>query len=220
VLLLRHLIDSGYEDARSLERRADAMEKWLAKPALLRADRDARYAAVIEIDLTDITEPLVACPGDPDDVRPLSQVAGRPVDEVFIGSCMTTLGHFRAAGDILARAGHRAATRLWLAPPTRLVESQLRDEGYYSTYGSAGARTEIPGCSLCMGNQARVAEGATVVSTSTRNFPHRMGTDAKVYLASAEVAAVAAVEGVLPTVAGYLEQVRSAGSTPATPPPA
>jgi len=130
------------------------------------------------------------------------------VDEVFIGSCMTNLGHFRAAGDILARAGHPAATRLWMAPPTRLIESRLRDEGYYSTYGSAGARTEIPGCSLCMGNQARVESGAAVVSTSTRNFPHRMGTDAKVYLASAEVAAVAALEGVLPTVTGYLEQVQ------------
>jgi aconitate hydratase 2/2-methylisocitrate dehydratase len=152
---------------------------------------------------------LLACPNDPDDVRPLSEVAGQPVDEVFIGSCMTNANHFRLAGDLLARAGDAVPTRLWIAPPTRLVELQLRDEGYYSTYGRAGARTEIPGCSLCMGNQARAAEGATVVSTSTRNFPNRMGPDARVFLASAQVAAIAAIKGALPTVSEYLAQVES-----------
>jgi aconitate hydratase 2/2-methylisocitrate dehydratase len=207
VLLLRNLIDAGYQDARALERRAQAMETWLAEPTLLRADSNASYAYVIEIDMSLISEPLLACPNDPDDVRPLSDVAGRPVDEVFIGSCMTNVAHFRAAGDLLSRAGAPVPTRLWMAPPTRLAESALREDGYYSTFGTVGARTEIPGCSLCMGNQARVMEGATVVSTSTRNFPNRMGSDADVFLASAEVAAIAAMKGALPTVAEYLEQV-------------
>jgi aconitate hydratase 2 / 2-methylisocitrate dehydratase len=206
--LLRSLIDSGYQDARTLERRAQAMDQWLADPTLLRADADARYAAVIEIDMTSISEPLLACPNDPDDVRPLSAVAGEAVDEVFIGSCMTNVAHFRAAGDLLAAAGGPVSTRLWIAPPTRLLELQLREEGYYSVYGQAGARTEIPGCSLCMGNQARVNEGATVVSTSTRNFPNRMGPDARVFLGSAQVAAIAAIKGALPTVAEYLELVQ------------
>jgi aconitate hydratase 2 / 2-methylisocitrate dehydratase len=207
VELLHRLIDSGYQDARTLERRARAMERWLAQPTLLRADSDARYAAVIEIDMSLIPEPLLACPNDPDDVQPLSQVAGRPVDEVFIGSCMTNAAHFRAAGELLARAGGPVPTRLWLAPPTRLAETELKEEGHYSTFGAAGARTEIPGCSLCMGNQARVREGATVVSTSTRNFPNRMGSNARVFLASAEVAALAAIKGALPTLSEYLEQV-------------
>jgi aconitate hydratase 2 / 2-methylisocitrate dehydratase len=214
VALLRSLIDSGYQDARTLERRARAMERWLAQPTLLRADDGARYAAVIDIDVSAISEPLLACPNDPDDVRPLSDVAGRPVDEVFIGSCMTNVAHFRAAGELLAAGGGPAPTRLWMAPPTRLAETELREEGYYSTFGSVGARTEIPGCSLCMGNQARVREGATVVSTSTRNFPNRMGRDAKVFLASAQVAAIAAMKGALPTVAEYMEQVGRVESPP------
>ena len=176
--LLRGLVDAGYQDARALERRAQAMERWLADPSLLRADPDAEYAAVIDIDLSAITEPLLACPNDPDDVRPLSEVAGRTIDEVFIGSCMTNVGHFRAAGELLARASEPVACRLWIAPPTKMDEAQLRREGYYSTFAAAGARTEIPGCSLCMGNQARVRPEATVVSTSTRNFPNRMGRDA------------------------------------------
>jgi aconitate hydratase 2 / 2-methylisocitrate dehydratase len=214
VALLRSLIDSGYQDARSLERRAQAMEGWLAQPTLLRADSNARYADVIEIDLSLISEPLLACPNDPDDVRPLSEVAGCPVDEVFIGSCMTNVSHFRAAGELLARAAGPVPARLWMAPPTRLAETELREDGFYSTFGAAGARTEIPGCSLCMGNQARVGDGATVVSTSTRNFPNRMGRDAKVFLASAQVAAVAAIKGALPTVAEYLEQMDRAKSLP------
>jgi aconitate hydratase 2/2-methylisocitrate dehydratase len=216
VALVRNLIDSGYQDARTLERRAQAMERWLNEPTLLRADSNARYARVIEIDVSLISEPLLACPNDPDDVRPLSDVAGRPVDEVFIGSCMTNLAHFRAAGDLLSRAGAPVPARLWMAPPTRLAESALREDGYYSTFGTAGARTEIPGCSLCMGNQARVMEGATVVSTSTRNFPNRMGSDAQVFLASAEVAAIAAIKGVLPTVAEYLEQIEAVNGSSLT----
>jgi aconitate hydratase 2 / 2-methylisocitrate dehydratase len=175
----------------------------LARPTLLRADPAAAYAAVIDIDVSSITEPLLACPNDPDDVRRLSEVEGRPVDEVFIGSCMTSTGHFRAAGALLARPGQQVPARLWLAPPTELAQAQLREEGYYSIYAAAGARTEIPGCSLCMGNQARVAPGSTVVSTSTRNFANRMGEDAQVFLASAEVAAVAAIEGRLPSVGEY-----------------
>ena len=153
-----------------------------------------------------ITEPLLACPNDPDDVRPLSEVAGRTIDEVFIGSCMTNVGHFRAAGELLARASEPVACRLWIAPPTKMDEGQLRREGYYSTFADAGARTEMPGCSLCMGNQARVRPEATVVSTSTRNFPNRMGRDASVFLASAELAAIAALQGELPSVDEYLRQ--------------
>jgi aconitate hydratase 2/2-methylisocitrate dehydratase len=209
--LLRHLIDSGYEDARALERRARAMDDWLAHPTLLRADPGATYTAVVEVDVARITEPLLACPNDPDDVRPLSAVAGRAVDEVFIGSCMTHVGHFRSAGRLLATAGAPAAARLWIAPPTRMAEAELRREGHYSTYGAAGARTEIPGCSLCMGNQARVRPGATVVSTSTRNYPNRMGQDAQVFLASADVAAISAVSGRLPTPEEYNARVRASG---------
>jgi aconitate hydratase 2/2-methylisocitrate dehydratase len=207
VVMLRSLIDAGYHDARTLARRAQSMERWLADPSLLRADPGARYAEVLEIDVGAISEPLVACPNDPDDVRPLSEVAGRAVDEVFIGSCMTNIGHFRAAGKVLATAPGPVATRLWIAPPTRMDEAQLRQEGYYAIFGAAGARTEIPGCSLCMGNQARVAAGATVFSTSTRNFPNRMGRDAQVFLGSAELAAVVALTGGLPSVEQYREQV-------------
>jgi aconitate hydratase 2/2-methylisocitrate dehydratase len=187
------------------------MDDWLAHPTLLRADPGATYAAVVEVDVARITEPLLACPNDPDDVRPLSAVAGRAVDEVFIGSCMTHVGHFRSAGRLLATAGAPAAARLWIAPPTRMAEAELRREGHYSTYGAAGARTEIPGCSLCMGNQARVRPGATVVSTSTRNYPNRMGQDAQVFLASADVAAISAVSGRLPTPEEYNARVRASG---------
>ena len=189
------------------------MEAWIASPGLLQADPGASYAAVIDIDVSAIDEPLLACPNDPDDIRPLSAVAGRPVDEVFLGSCMTNLGHFQAAGRILAKDGTRpkddpsVPTKLWIAPPTRMVEDRLRRDGVYSVYGAAGARTEIPGCSLCMGNQARVGAGSTVVSTSTRNFPNRMGRDAQVFLASAEVAAVTSALGRIPTVEEYLTAV-------------
>ncbi len=204
VVLLRWMIAQGYQDARALERRALAMEGWLANPQLLKPDADAEYASVFEIDLAEIAEPLLACPNDPDDVKRLSEISGTPIDEVFVGSCMTNIGHFRAAGRLLERAGSTIPTRLWLAPPTKMDEAQLKSEGYYNIYGRAGARTELPGCSLCMGNQARVAPGATVVSTSTRNFPNRLGDGANVFLASAEVAAVASILGKLPTPEEYM----------------
>jgi len=207
ITLLKWMIAEGYEDKRTLQRRIDAMQAWLDDPQLLEPDPDAEYAEVIEIDLNEITEPLLACPNDPDDIRPLSQVAGDAVDEVFIGSCMTNIGHYRAAGKLLEDAGS-VPTRLWIAPPTRMDQHQLVEEGYYAIFGRVGARTEVPGCSLCMGNQARVADGATVVSTSTRNFPNRMGKDARVYLASAELAAVAARLGRLPTVDEYMAFAR------------
>ncbi|MGD8956741.1 MAG: bifunctional aconitate hydratase 2/2-methylisocitrate dehydratase [Chromatiaceae bacterium] len=204
VVMLRWMIDNGYQDARTLERRARAMEEWLANPTLMRADADAEYAEVIEIDMSEITEPLLACPNDPDDVKPLSEVAGDKIDEVFIGSCMTNIGHFRAAGKLLQAAGEVIPTRLWIAPPTKMDEHQLMEEGYYNIFATSGARTEMPGCSLCMGNQARVAANSSVVSTSTRNFPNRLGQGANVYLASAELAAVTAVMGRLPTVEEYM----------------
>jgi aconitate hydratase 2 / 2-methylisocitrate dehydratase len=213
IATLRGLVEKGYQGRAALERRIDAMERWIASPSLLKADPGAGYAAVIEIDVSAIDQPLLACPNDPDDVRPLSEVAGRAVDEVFLGSCMTNLGHFQSAGRILAKQGSRPAgdpavpTKLWIAPPTSMVEDRLRRDGVYSVYGAAGARTEVPGCSLCMGNQARVARGATVVSTSTRNFPNRMGRDAQVFLASAEVATVTSALGRIPTVEEYLAAV-------------
>ena len=207
ITLLKWMIAEGYEDKRTLQRRIDAMQAWLDDPQLLEPDPDAEYAEVIEIDLNEITEPLLACPNDPDDIRPLSEVAGDAVDEVFIGSCMTNIGHYRAAGRLLEDAGG-LPTRLWIAPPTRMDQHQLIEEGYYAIFGRVGARTEVPGCSLCMGNQARVRDGATVVSTSTRNFPNRMGKDARVYLASAELAAVSARLGRIPTVAEYMEHAR------------
>jgi aconitate hydratase 2/2-methylisocitrate dehydratase len=200
------MIDNGYEDARSLQRRIASMQAWLAKPELLEPDANAEYAYTLEIDLNEIKEPLVACPNDPDDIKPLSAVMGDKVDEVFIGSCMTNIGHYRAAAKVLEGSGN-IPTRLWIAPPTRMDEAQLRDEGVYSVFGVAGARTEIPGCSLCMGNQARVADKATVFSTSTRNFDNRMGMDARVYLGSAELAAVCAKLGRMPTHAEYMETV-------------
>ncbi|MCG7904011.1 MAG: bifunctional aconitate hydratase 2/2-methylisocitrate dehydratase [Candidatus Thiodiazotropha weberae] len=204
ITMLRWMIDNGYEDARTLERRARAMEEWLENPSLMRADADAEYAEVIEIDMSEIKEPLLACPNDPDDVKPLSEIAGTRIDEVFIGSCMTNIGHFRATAKMLEASGESIPTRLWLAPPTKMDEQQLMEEGVYNVYASAGARTEMPGCSLCMGNQARIAAGSTAVSTSTRNFPNRLGQGADVFLSSAELAAVAAVMGKLPTVEEYM----------------
>ena len=205
IVLLRSMIAEGYGDARTLERRARNMEAWLENPELLQADADAEYAAVIEIDLAEIDQPIVCAPNDPDDARLLSEVQGDQVDEVFIGSCMTNIGHFRAAGELLEAHGAPVSTRMWICPPTRMDEHQLMEEGYYAIFGRAGARTEMPGCSLCMGNQARVAPKSTVLSTSTRNFPNRLGEGANVYLTSAELAAVGALLGKLPTPAEYLE---------------
>ena len=205
ITMLRWMIQEGYGDVRTLERRAKKMEEWLADPQLLSADADAEYAAVIEIDLADVKEPIVCCPNDPDDAKKLSEVAGDNVDEVFLGSCMTNIGHYRAAGELLKKVSSSLPTRMWIAPPTRMDEHTLMEEGYYNVYGKVGARTEMPGCSLCMGNQARVESGATVLSTSTRNFPNRLGDGANVYLTSAELASVGALLGRLPTVAEYME---------------
>lgn len=206
ITLLKWMISEGYADARTLERRVTAMEKWLEAPSLMSADPDAEYAAVIEIDLNKIAEPIVACPNDPDDVKLLSEVSGNKIEEVFIGSCMTNIGHYRAAGKVL-EGKQNIPTRLWICPPTKMDEHQLTIEGYYSIYGAAGARTEMPGCSLCMGNQARVQDGATVMSTSTRNFPNRLGKGADVYLGSAELAAVCSILGRIPTRDEYLEHM-------------
>jgi len=213
VTLLEQMIESGYEDKRTLQRRIDQFNEWLANPTLMEADADAQYAEVLEIDLNQITEPIVACPNDPDDVATLSEVLAdenRPhnIDEVFVGSCMTNIGHYRALGEVLKGEG-QVPTRLWVVPPTRMDEAQLQEDGYYALYGAAGARTEVPGCSLCMGNQARVADGAVVFSTSTRNFDNRMGKGAKVYLGSAELAAVCAMLGRIPTKEEYLNIVPS-----------
>ena len=206
ITLLRWMISEGYGDARTLERRARKMEEWLAAPNLLTADADAEYTAVIDINLNDIKEPIVCAPNDPDDARLLSEVAGDKVDEVFIGSCMTNIGHFRATGKLLEQVPAGSLnTRFWIVPPTRMDEHTLMEEGYYNIYGRAGARTEMPGCSLCMGNQARVVPGCTVLSTSTRNFPNRLGDGANVYLTSAELASVGGVLGRLPTPEEYLE---------------
>ncbi|QLE44740.1 bifunctional aconitate hydratase 2/2-methylisocitrate dehydratase [Nostoc sp. C052] len=208
VALLKNMIARGYHDARTMLRRVAKMEEWLANPVLLEGDADAEYAEIIEIDLNEIKEPIVAAPNDPDNVKLLSEVANDPVQEVFLGSCMTNIGHYRATAKVLEGAGE-VKTRLWIAPPTRMDEHQLKEEGVYSIFGAAGARTEMPGCSLCMGNQARVADGTTVFSTSTRNFNNRMGKDARVYLGSAELAAVCALLGRLPTVQEYLDIVAS-----------
>ena len=205
VVMMRWMIDNDYQDVRTLERRVRAMEAWLENPSLLTADEDAEYAEVIEINMSEITEPLLAFPNDPDDVKPLSEIAGRKIDEVFIGSCMTNIGHFRAAAKLLEAAGGVIPTRLWIAPPTKMDEQQLMEEGVYNIYASSGARTEMPGCSLCMGNQARIAANSTAVSTSTRNFPNRLGQGADVFLASAELAAIAAILGKLPTVEEYMQ---------------
>ena len=204
IVLLRSMISDGYGDIRTLERRATNMEGWLEKPTLLKADKNAEYAAVIEINLDQLLEPIVCAPNDPDDARLLSSVAGQSVDEVFIGSCMTNIGHFRAAGKLLEQHNGTISTRMWIVPPTKMDEHQLMEEGYYNIYGRAGARTEMPGCSLCMGNQARVEPESTVLSTSTRNFPNRLGDGADVYLTSAELASVGAVLGRLPTTQEYM----------------
>ncbi|EXI62722.1 bifunctional aconitate hydratase 2/2-methylisocitrate dehydratase [Mannheimia granulomatis] len=207
VVLLKTMIADGYSDAQTLENRVKAMEAWLANPEMLEADADAEYIAILEIDMNDIKEPILCVPNDPDDVRLLSEVQGDKVDEVFIGSCMTNIGHFRAAGKLLNKVERELNTRLWLAPPTKMDAQKLAEEGYYNIYGRSGARTEMPGCSLCMGNQARVRSGCTAVSTSTRNFPNRLGQGARVYLASAELAAVAAILGKLPTPKEYQSYV-------------
>ena len=202
IVLMKNMIADGYADRRTLERRIKAVEAWMAKPELLEADTDAEYAAVIDIDLADIKEPIVCCPNDPDDAKFMSEVAGTPIDEAFIGSCMTNIGHFRAAAKVLGGA-RDIPVKLWVAPPTKMDESELIKEGHYATFGTAGARTEMPGCSLCMGNQAQVREGATVMSTSTRNFPNRLGKNTNVFLGSAELAAVCSKLGRIPTVAEY-----------------
>ena len=202
IVMLRWMIASGYGDAKTLERRAQAMEEWIENPELLEPDADAEYAEIIEIDLNEITEPLLACPNDPDDIKPLSEVANTDIQEVFIGSCMTNIGHFRAAGTLLQKYNGTKA-RLWVVPPTKMDEKQLMEEGIYNVFGVSGARTEVPGCSLCMGNQARVLANSTVVSTSTRNFPNRLGDGANVFLASAELSAIASILGKLPTVEEY-----------------
>ena len=205
ITMLRWMINEGYGDQRTLERRARKMEEWLANPELMEADADAEYEEVLEIDLNEIKEPILCCPNDPDDAKTLSEVAGDKVDEVFIGSCMTNIGHFRAAGKLLEQYDGTLPTRLWMSPPTKMDEAQLKEEGYYNVYAKAGVRTEMSGCSLCMGNQARVEAGATVLSTSTRNFPNRLGDGANVYLCSAEMAAVGAIVGKIPTAAEYME---------------
>ncbi|MCP4430464.1 MAG: bifunctional aconitate hydratase 2/2-methylisocitrate dehydratase [Gammaproteobacteria bacterium] len=205
IVMFKWMISEGYGDVRTISRRIEEMQAWLADPVLMQADADAEYAEIIEIDLNEIKEPLLACPNDPDDVKTLADVAGEKVDEVFIGSCMTNIGHFRAAGKMLENLEGPVATRLWIAPPTKMDEAQLTAEGYYNIFGRTGARTEMPGCSLCMGNQARVAENSTVISTSTRNFPNRLGNGANVYLASAELAAVGAILGKIPTMSEYME---------------
>ena len=214
VTLLRWLISEGYEDKKTLERRAQAMEAWLKNPVLMQADDDAEYAAIIEIDLNQITEPLLACPNDPDDIKPLSEVANTHIDEVFIGSCMTNIGHFRAAGKLLKNESN-LPSKLWVSPPTKMDKHQLTEEGYYEIFEKAGVQLEMPGCSLCMGNQARVEAESTVVSTSTRNFPNRLGDGANVFLASAEVAAIAATLGHIPTkeeYSDYMSEINSMGT--------
>ena len=213
ITMLRWMISQGYGDVRTLERRALKMEEWLAAPSLMSADVDAEYAAVIEIDLNEVKEPIICAPNDPDDARLLSSVAGSRIEEVFIGSCMTNIGHFRAAGKLLEQTKpDELNSRFWIVPPTRMDEHTLMEEGYYNIYGRVGARTEMPGCSLCMGNQARVAPGSTVISTSTRNFPNRLGDGADVYLGSAELAAISGILGRLPTPEEYLEKASSIDS--------
>ena len=213
IVMLKWMIAEGYGDRRTLERRISKMEAWLAAPTLMEADKDANYHTTIEINMDEIKEPILCAPNDPDDARTLSEVAGQKIDEVFIGSCMTNIGHFRAAGKMLEKFEGALPTRLWVAPPTKMDAAQLTAEGYYSIYGKAGARTEMPGCSLCMGNQARVADKATVVSTSTRNFPNRLGKGADVFLASAELATVAAIQGKLPSPEEYLSSWKKIDAT-------
>ena len=211
ITLLQWMITEGYGDLRTIQRRIQKMKDWLKAPSLMKADMDAEYAAVIEIDLNQICEPIVCCPNDPDDAKLLSEVSGDTVDDVFIGSCMTNIGHFRAAGKLLDEADE-INTRFWICPPTRMDAHTLMEEGYYNIYGKAGARTEMPGCSLCMGNQARVLAGATVLSTSTRNFPNRLGDGANVYLTSAELASVGGILGRLPTRDEYFSYAKKIDS--------
>lgn len=215
ITMLKWMIAEGYGDVRTIERRIKAMQEWLANPELMSADKDAEYAHVIEIDLADIKEPILCAPNDPDDARLLSEVQGTQIDEVFIGSCMTNIGHFRAAGKLLEKFNGQLETRLWVAPPTKMDRDQLTEEGYYGIFGRAGVRIETPGCSLCMGNQARVADKSTVMSTSTRNFPNRLGTGANVYLSSAELAAVGAILGRIPTKEEYLQYAEQINATAA-----
>lgn len=209
ITLLRWMIDKGYQDARTLERRARAMEEWLENPVLMAPDSDAEYYKIIEIDLNEIKEPLLACPNDPDDIKPLSAIQGTKIDEVFVGSCMLNIGNFRAAAEVLKQVEPPLPTRLWIAPPTKMDEHQLKEEGVYNIYGVSGARLEMPGCSLCMGNQARVAPNSTVVSTSTRNFPNRLGQGADVFLASAELAAVSSAMGKIPNMEEYMYYMKT-----------
>merc|ERR1712187_497123 len=212
ITMLKWMIAEGYGAARTMKRRIASMEAWLANPVLMEADKDAEYHKVYDIDLATITEPVLCCPNDPDDAKTLTEIGEDKIDEVFIGSCMTNIGHFRAAGELLKSYQGQLPTRLWVSPPTKMDEAQLTAEGYYATYGKVGARTEMPGCSLCMGNQARIAEKSTAVSTSTRNFPNRLGQGADVFLASAELAAVAAILGKLPTNEEYLKMMESLAS--------
>lgn len=211
IALIEAMIQAGYQDAKTLKRRAEKMQEWIDNPVLLKADSNAEYAAIIEINLDEITEPILACPNDPDDVATLSEILANPnrphkIDEVFVGSCMTNIGHYRALGEVLRGEG-MVPTTLWVAPPTKMDAKELVEEGYYSLFGAAGARIEIPGCSLCMGNQARVRDNAVVFSTSTRNFDNRMGKGAQVYLGSAELAAICALLGRIPTKKEYLELI-------------
>jgi len=219
IVMLKWMISEGYGDVRTITRRINGMEAWLANPSLMTADSNAEYAHILEIDLADIKEPIVCCPNDPDDAKLLSDVAGVAVDEVFIGSCMTNIGHFRAAGKLidtfLEKSGGSLPTRMWVTPPTKMDSAQLKDEGYFNIYGKAGARVETPGCSLCMGNQARVGDNTTVLSTSTRNFPNRLGNGANVYLTSAELAGVGAILGKLPSPAEYMEYAAQIDATAA-----
>jgi len=213
ITMLKWMITEGYGDVRTINRRIEQMQAWLANPELMEADADAEYFEVIEIDLNEIKEPIMACPNDPDDVKTLSDLAGTKIDEVFLGSCMTNIGHFRAAGKLLEKHQGDLPTQLWVSPPTKMDKDQLTEEGYYDTFGHSGARLEMPGCSLCMGNQARVADNATVVSTSTRNFPNRLGNDANVYLSSAELAAVCSILGKIPSFEEYMTYYRQINAT-------
>jgi aconitate hydratase 2/2-methylisocitrate dehydratase len=215
ITMLKWMIATGYSDVRTIKRRIAAMQAWLANPQLLKADPDAEYAAVIEIDLAEIHEPILACPNDPDDVKTLSDVAGTQIDEVFIGSCMTNIGHFRAASKLLENK-RDIPVKLWMAPPTKMDAKQLSEEGHYGVLGAAGARMEMPGCSLCMGNQAQVKEGATVLSTSTRNFPNRLGKNTNVFLGSAELAAITSKLGRIPTKAEYMADMGALTGTSST----
>lgn len=213
ITMLKWMVTEGYGDARTINRRIEQMQAWLANPELMEADADAEYFEVIEIDLNEIKEPIMACPNDPDDVKTLSDLAGTKIDEVFLGSCMTNIGHFRAAGKLLEKHQGDLPTQLWVSPPTKMDQDQLTEEGYYDTFGDSGARLEMPGCSLCMGNQARVADNATVVSTSTRNFPNRLGNDANVYLSSAELAAVCSILGKIPSFEEYMTYYQQINAT-------